>query len=127
MEKRVREKQQILEFIRKTQKAKGLTDADIARKCHIGEGTISRWYATEKDQMRSPNLENLLKVLNFLDVEITFRTEELEDNSSEGNVNSEEDRELNAQIITAIFRILGDAKNSKRDKERLYKILKAFL
>ena len=72
MEKRVREKQQILEFIRKTQKAKRLTDADIARKCHIGEGTISRWYATEKDQMRSPNLENLLKVLNFLDVEITW-------------------------------------------------------
>lgn len=127
MEKRVREKQQILDFIKKVQKARGMTDAEITKKCNISAGAMSRWYATEKDKSRSPALESILKVLNALDVEITFRTEGLEeDNSSKENVKTEENREIDMLIMMEVMKILSSDKIPNRDKEKLYKILQVF-
>lgn len=129
VEKEVRNKEEILEVINQLRESKKITMNEIERQCDIGMGTTSRW-----KNGASPSLDNILKILKYLDVKMILCTDELEDNSCAKEIElendsgkKEKDREayIDDLILMLTNHILRNATLS--DKEKLSKILQAFL
>ncbi|MCI8481678.1 MAG: hypothetical protein HFJ27_00915 [Clostridia bacterium] len=60
----------ILQYVEEERKASEKTVADIEKGCSIGKGTMSKW----KKLGIKPALHTILKVLNFLDIEVVLRS-----------------------------------------------------
>lgn len=112
VEREVRTKEDILEWIYKMQRKKEISITAIEKKCEIGAGCISKWKRAD------PSTGNVLKVLSVLNVKLVLQIDELEEDNSHS--------ELDILIHNTAREALKNCKSLK-DKERLYKVLQAFL
>lgn len=122
VEREVRSKKDVLEFIEERIKAKGIGRTQIEKEARISQGMISRWMNEYKC---TPSLSSVISILKVLDAKIILRTNEPEDNSGvkeEKNFALDED----ALLIALLVKILK-SEIASSDKEKLYKILEAFV
>lgn len=112
VEREVRTKKDILECIHKMQSKKKISNAAIEQLCKMGSGCIGKWERSD------PSIENVLKVLSVVDVKLVLQIDE----SEKDNYHSE----LDMLIRDTAEKALKNCK-SLSDKERLYKVLQAFL
>lgn len=112
LEREVRRKEDILEWLHKMQDKKKISNADIEQRCGMGAGCIGKWKKSD------PSIENVLKALSVVNIKLVLQIDELEEDS----YNSE----LDMLIHNSAEKALKNCK-SLSDKERLYKVLQIFL
>ena len=120
-ERELRSIDDFLNLVEEICKSKGIKVRQLEKEAGISLGMISRW---RKSKM-TPTLKNVLKILRLLDVKIILHTNELKDNSEveeENNPILDED----TLLVLLMVKILKSEIDSS-DKEKLYKILKAFV
>ncbi len=133
VEREVRKVEDLLGYIYKIKDIKHIGIRKIEAECGISQGYICKW------KQFSPSLDNVLKVLSVLDAKMVLRTEELEEECTESeseNTEEVETRDMEhgeTEVSELDMLILGTAEkalkkcNSLSEKERLYKVLQAFL
>lgn len=112
VEREVRSKDDILECIHKVQHEKKISNAAIERQCGMGVGCIGKWKNSD------PSIGNVLKVLSAVNVKLVLQIDESEEDNSYS--------EVDMCIFNTVKKALQNC-NSLSDKERLYKVLQAFL
>lgn len=133
VEREIRSKEEFLEFLNELKDAKHIDTVNLEKKSGIGRGTIFRW------DKASTTLNTMLKVLSFLDAKMVLRTDELKEEHAESESEKTEEvetmdtehgdteiSELDKLILNSAEKALKNC-NSLSEKERLYKILQAFL
>lgn len=133
VEREVRTVEDLLGYIYKIKDIKHIRIRKIEAECGKAQGYISRW------KQFSPSLDNVLKVLSVLDAKMVLRTEELEDECTESESEKTEEveardmehgetemSELDMLILNTAEKALNNC-NSLSEKDRLYRILQAFL
>ena len=120
LKKQVRSVEEILELIELIKSSQNITMMQIEKECGIGTGTISRW------KNATPRINNVLKVLDFLNVTIVLYTEKLDacESGESTNAIAEENLDIDTALVILLMKILKS--NTLSDKEKLYKILQAF-
>ncbi len=120
-ERELRSKEDFLKLIEEICESNGIPKSQLEKEAGISQGMISRW----RKSNHTPNLYNVLNVLQFLDVKLILRTNEPEDNSG---VEEENDPILdeNTLLISLMVKILK-SEIASSDKEKLYKILQVFV
>lgn len=112
VEREVRAKEDILDLIHEVKRKEKIPNAAIEQQCGIGVGSISKWKSSD------PSIGNVLKVLSVVNVKLVLQIDE----SEKDNYHSE----LDMLIRDTAEKVLKNCK-SLSDKERLYKVLQAFL
>lgn len=108
----VRSKEDILEWLYKMQREKKISNTAIEQQCGMGVGCIGKWKRSD------PSIGNILKVLSVVNVKLVLQIDE----SEKDNYHSE----LDMLIRDTAEKALKNCK-SLSEKERLYKVLQAFL
>lgn len=120
VEKEVRSASEVLGVIQEVIAKKNIKIANLEKMSKISLGSISKW------ENSVPSVERILKVLHSLDLEMIIRTEKSEDMYSDEENRKCEDN-IDLLIIELIVKILRESSITVSDKEKLYKILQAFL
>lgn len=133
IEREIRSEKDLVDWIHEVIDIKNMKMRKIEAESGKSQGSISRW------KKFSPNLNSVLKVLSILDAKMVLRAYESEEEQAESEIEKTEEVETmdtehgETEISEFDMLILDSAKkalkncNSLPEKERLYKILQAFL
>lgn len=134
-EKKVLSSEDIVNFIYEIITIKNLRKKEISKKAGIHINALALW----KNKGVNPYLESTLKVLSVLEAKMVLCTYDLEEECAEGESQKTEKveamdaeyseteiSELDMLILNSAEKALKNC-NSLSEKERLYKILQAFL
>lgn len=118
----LRSKEDFLDLIDEICESKGIQKSQLEKEAGISKGMIARW----RKNNQIPSLRNTMKISQLLDIKIIFRTSEPEDNSGlkEEIISSLLDEDT--LLMAAMIKILK-SEIASSNKEKLYKILKAFV
>lgn len=131
-EERVQVAGDIVSFIDKVLGYKKISIVETCEKLEFSINTFNCWRKNE-----NPNINNAIKVLLFLNAKMVLRVDGLEDECTESeNTEEVETRDMEhgeTEVSELDMLILGTAEkalkkcNSLSEKERLYKVLQAFI
>lgn len=115
VEKVINNEQDLREFIRQKKEENSLTMRDIEKGANVSIGYIGKW------KNNSPSLNNILKILKYLGIELVVRP--VGSSSEQENV----EEELDVVMIKALLQKILKKGITDEEKERLYRILLTFL
>ena len=71
---KIKEEYLLIDQVKKARQAIGMTQKELARKVGVSQQVISRF----ENEKHIPKLDNFLKILNGLDLELSIRKKELQ-------------------------------------------------
>lgn len=125
IEREIRDNKEIIDFIYDLIEKKELRIQELEEKSGISLGCISRW------KKRVPRFDSMLLVLSELNAKVILRVDDFEENSGDNERKIQDDDVEEQDLLDIlIYHTLKKALrncSSLSDKEKLYKILQAFL